>query len=167
MIPIKIRSIFDNWEVKAGKHQKWPLGVDYNTQTIPDDYLNTIEKYETIAYLIVKDDSICYEQYWDGYSEDPYTNSFSMAKTIVSILVGVAIDEGKIKNVDQTVGDFLDAYQEGDRAKLTIKHLLTMSSGMNFEESYKSPFDFPAQSYLGSGNPSTNSHARSTRSWIS
>jgi len=142
--------IFENREVKAGEHQKWPLGIDYNTQTIPDNYLNTIEKYETIAYLIVKDDSIRYEQYWEGYSEDSYTNSFSMAKTIVSILVGVAIDEGKIKSVDQPVGDFIESYQEGDRAKLTIKHLLTMSSGMNFEESYKSPFDFPAQAYFGS-----------------
>ncbi|MBN4051184.1 serine hydrolase [bacterium AH-315-M05] len=142
--------IFDNREVKAGKHQKWALGIDYNAQPIPDNYLNTIEKYETIAYLIVKDDSIRFEQYWDGYSEDSYTNSFSMAKSIVSILVGVAIDEGKIKSVDQSVGDFLESYQEGDRAKLTIKHLLTMSSGMNFEESYKSPFDFPAESYFGS-----------------
>ena len=142
--------IFHNKEVETGEYQEWSLGKDYNTQTIPDNYLTTIEKYETIAYLIIKDDSIRYEQYWDGYSEDSYTNSFSMAKTIISILVGIAIDEGKIKSVDQPVGDFLEEYKEGNRAKLTIKHLLTMSSGINFEESYKNPFYFPAEAYFGS-----------------
>ena len=142
--------IFHNKEVETGEYQEWSLGKDYNTQTIPDNYLTTIEKYETIAYLIIKDDSIRYEQYWDGYSEDSYTNSFSMAKTIISILVGIAIDEGKIKSVDQPVGDFLEQYKEGNKAKLTIKHLLTMSSGINFEESYKNPFYFPAEAYFGS-----------------
>src|SRR3990172_800573 len=92
--------IFHNKEVETGEYQEWSLGKDYNTQTIPDNYLTTIEKYETIAYLIIKDDAIRYEQYWDGYSEDSYTNSFSMAKTIISILTGIAIDEGKIKSVD-------------------------------------------------------------------
>jgi CubicO group peptidase (beta-lactamase class C family) len=73
-----------------------------------------------------------------------------MAKTFVSVLVGIAIGEGKIKSVDQAVGDFLPEYKEGENAKLTVKHLLTMSSGIDFDEDYISPFAYPAKAYYGS-----------------
>jgi CubicO group peptidase (beta-lactamase class C family) len=62
----------------------------------------------------------------------------------------MALDEGKIKSVDQPVSDFLPEFKEGDNSKLTIKHLLTMSSGINFDEDYVNPLAYPAQSYYGS-----------------
>jgi CubicO group peptidase (beta-lactamase class C family) len=67
----------------------------------------------------------------------------------VSVLVGIAIGEGKIKNVDQAVADFIPEYKVGKNAKLTIKHLLTMSSGIDFDEDYVSPFAYPAKAYYG------------------
>jgi CubicO group peptidase (beta-lactamase class C family) len=73
-----------------------------------------------------------------------------MAKSFVSILTGIALDEGKIKSVDQPVSDFLPEFKEGENSKLTIKHLLTMSSGINFDEDYVNPLAYPAQSYYGS-----------------
>jgi CubicO group peptidase (beta-lactamase class C family) len=73
-----------------------------------------------------------------------------MAKSFTSMLVGAAIDEGKIKSVDEPVGDFLPEYKEGDNAKLTIKNLLTMSSGINFDEDYVNPLAYPAAAYYGS-----------------
>ena len=127
--------IFENREVKTGNYQPWPLGADYNTKPIPAKYLSELENLETIAFLLIKDDSIRIEHYWEGYSENSFTNSFSMAKTIVSILTGIAIDEGKIKSVDQKVGDFINQYKDGEKSKVTIKHLLTMSSGLDFDES--------------------------------
>ncbi len=141
--------IFHNREVKSGIHQPWPIGNDYNTQKIPSVLIETMEDLETIAYLIIVNDSIRLEHYWDGYGEGSYTNAFSMAKSIVSILIGIAIDEGKIKSVDQKVGDFLDSFKEGEKARISIKHLLTMSSGLNFDESYSNPFAFPAKAYFG------------------
>jgi CubicO group peptidase (beta-lactamase class C family) len=104
---------------------------------------------ETVAFVVVKNDSLLHEQYWDGYGPDSRSNSFSMAKTFVSILIGAAIDEGKIKSIDQPVSDFLPEFKEGDNSKVTIKHLLTMSSGINFDEDYISPFAYPAQAYYG------------------
>lgn len=142
--------IFDNRLVKAGVTQEWPIGKNYNTQKIPDKYLNDFERMNTIAYLIVKDDSIRYEQYWLGYSDTSHTSSFSMAKTFISILIGIAIEEGKIKSVDQPVCDFLPEYKEGEKSKITIRHLLTMSSGIDFDESYVNPFGFAAEAYYGS-----------------
>lgn len=140
-------TIFENREVKAGTEQPWNISKNYNKKTIPVVHLQEAEKMKTIAYIIIKDDSIVHEQYWDGFDENSHTNSFSAAKTIVSILIGVAIDEGKIKSVDEPIGDFLPEYKEGKGAPITIKHLLTMSSGINFDENYINPFSYPAVAY--------------------
>lgn len=142
--------IFDNREVKAGAEQKWHHAGNYNSQKIPDTLVHHFAEMQTAAFVVVKNDSLVHEQYWDSFGPDSRSNSFSMAKTFVSMLIGIAIDEGKIKSVDQPVGDFLPEFKEGDNAKLTIKHLLTMSSGINFDENYVSPFAYPAQAYYGS-----------------
>ncbi len=142
--------IFANRVVKTGKPQPWPISKNYNTKSISADYLKQIEGFKTEAYLIIKNDSLCYEQYWDSYSDTSHTNSFSMAKSIVSILIGIAIQEGKIKSIDQHVSDFIPSFKAGMDSLLRIKDLLTMSSGINFQESYVSPFAYPAEAYYGS-----------------
>lgn len=139
--------IFEYREVKAGKVQPWNISKNYNKKSIPEAHLPEFEKMKTIAYVIIKDDSIVHEQYWDGFNADSRTNSFSAAKTIVSILIGAAIEDGKIKNEDQLIADFLPEYKEGKGAQITIKYLLTMSSGINFDENYINPFSYPAVAY--------------------
>lgn len=141
--------IFENREVKAGNYQKWNVASNYNTKTISEEHKKNFADMATVAFVVIKNDSLVHEQYWDGYGPDSHTNSFSMAKTITSILIGIAIDEGKIKSVDQPVGDFLPEFKEGDNAKLTVKHLLTMSSGINFDEDYVNPLAYPAAAYYG------------------
>jgi CubicO group peptidase (beta-lactamase class C family) len=141
--------IFDNREIKAGTYQKWKLSKAYNSKKITPEQEADFIKLQTVAYLVVKNDSIIHEQYWDGFGEDSYSNSFSMAKSFVSVLIGMAIDDGKIKSVDQSVSDFLPEFKEGDKSKITVKHLLTMSSGIDFDENYANPFAYPAQAYYG------------------
>ncbi len=141
--------IFANRLVKVGNPKPWALSKDYNKKSIPEAYLKQIQNYKTEAYLIIKNDSICYEQYWDGYSDTSHTNSFSMAKSIVSALTGIAIQEGKIKSIDEHVSDFITSFKTGMDTMLTIKDLLTMSSGMNYDESYVNPFAYPAEAYYG------------------
>jgi len=142
--------IFDNREVKAGTEQRWHNSKNYNSKKISSEMDAHFAGLQTVAYVIVKNDSLLHEQYWDGFGEDSRSNSFSMAKTFVSILIGMAVDEGKIKSIDQPVSDFLPEFKEGDNAKLTIKHLLTMSSGINFDENYVNPIAYPAAAYYGS-----------------
>jgi len=142
--------IFDNREVKAGTEQKWHAAKSYNDKKIAPELEAHFEAMKTIAFVVIKNDSLQHEQYWDGYGADSHSNSFSMAKTFVSILIGMAIDEGKIKSIDEPVSDFLPEFKEGDNAKLTIKHLLTMSSGINFDENYVNPLAYPAAAYYGS-----------------
>jgi CubicO group peptidase (beta-lactamase class C family) len=141
--------IFSNREVAAGAAQEWHNSKMYNSKKISEEAQKEFDAMQTVAYVVIKNDSLIHEQYWDGYGEDSYSNSFSMAKTFTSMLIGAAIDEGKIKSVDEPVGDFLPEYKEGDNAKLTIKNLLTMSSGINFDENYVNPFAYPAAAYYG------------------
>ncbi len=129
---------------------KWKKSKNYNQVNISDSLKKTLEKIETVAFLIIKDDSIQYEQYWDGYSPDSYSNSFSMAKSYVGALIGIALQEGKIKNINQPVSDFLPEFKEGDKSKITIRHLLMMSSGLNWEEGYASPLSVTTEAYYGS-----------------
>lgn len=143
-------TIFENRAISNGKDTNdWSLGKDYNKAKTPDFLSAELTKLESIAYLIIKDDSIRYEQYWDGYGPDKLSGSFSMAKTFVSILAGIALDEGKIKSLDQSVSDFIQEFKEGENAKVTIRHLLTMSSGLNWDESYINPFSKTTKAYYG------------------
>ncbi len=141
---------FENREVKAGAVQEWPSAHDLNKKEIPADILQKFKDYKTVAFLVFRDDSLRHEQYWDGYDQNSVSNSFSIAKTFVGVMTGIAISEGKIKSIDQPVGDFLPEFREGTAAKITIKHLLTMSSGINFNESYTNPLAYPAAAYYGS-----------------
>ncbi len=141
--------IFANRAVKSGPYQKWNNSFFYNSKLLPTTTEQSFTQLETVAFVVVKNDSLIHEQYWDGFNADSYSNSFSMAKSFVSILVGIAIDEGKIKSVEQPVSDFLPEFKTGKNALLRIKHLLTMSSGINFDEDYVNPFAYPAKAYYG------------------
>lgn len=144
-------SIFENREVRTETFVPVPDSRDYNKTKLKSDFRKVLEDFSTIAFLVLKNDSVLYEEYWDGYNADSYSGSFSVAKSIVSLLIGIAIDEGKIKSVDQKVCDFIPEYKQGLNAKLTIRHLLTMSAGFDMKESYVDPFSLTVKIYFGSG----------------
>lgn len=141
--------IFDNSVVSAGGYIPIPEAQKYNKMTLSPVFRNYLSESETVALLVLKNDSVCYEEYWDGYGKETLSNSFSVAKSIVSILIGIAIDEGKIKGVDQKVSDFIPEYAHGLNAQLTIKHLLTMTASFNWDESYNSLFSKTTKEYYG------------------
>ncbi len=141
--------IFNNRTIKAGNYQPWEKSKNYNKFKINEKYTPDFKKFKTVAFVIIKDKKLLHEQYWLGYNENSLSNSFSMAKSFISLLVGFAIDDGKIKNINQKVGDFIPEFSKGDNAKLTIKNLITMSSGLNWKESYGSPFTKTTQAYYG------------------
>ena len=141
--------IFANRTIASGEHDPWLISKRLNEYEIPADILTGMEEYDPVAFLIIRKDSIVLEKYWEGYSESSLSNSFSMAKTFVGILTLKAINDGYIENVDQKVSEFLPGFDEGMNSELTIRHLLSMSSGMNFDESYGDPFGFMAKAYYG------------------
>lgn len=137
------------------KPSKLPLEFNfhpkYNTQKIPKDYREYIESVGTKALIISKGDTLVYEEYWDEHEEHTVSNSFSMSKTIVALLVGIAVDEGKIKSLDDFVGDYLPEFKLGERNCVTIRDLLVMASGLDWEESAINPLSDNAESYYGTG----------------
>ena len=135
--------------IEAGTHQKWAIADNYNTAELPDFIKPVNDSLETVAFMVIVNDSIQFEKYWHGYSADTMSNSFSMSKSWVSTLIGVAIKEGKIKSVDQKVCDFLPNFCEGRNAEVTIKNLLTMSSGLNWTEDYYNPIGQTSEAYYG------------------
>ncbi|MEJ8804439.1 serine hydrolase domain-containing protein [Pontibacter sp. H249] len=142
--------IFDQREIDAPRRsQPWPLASKYNKVSLPDELVQLHLDIESVAFLLIHNDSILYEQYWGGYSSESKSNSFSMAKSIVSTLVGVAIKEVHIRSVEQPVADFLPEFREANKAKIRIKHLLWMSSGLNWDESYSSPLSVTTEAYYG------------------
>lgn len=140
------QDVFETRIVGDATYQPWKISKDYNKEQ-DASFLKKIEKLEPVAFLVVKDDAILYEKYWKGYSDSSMTNSFSVAKSFIGLLVGIALDEGKINSIDDPVGNYLLEFK--DHPELTIKHLLTMSSGINFDEDYNSPVGYMAKAYYG------------------
>lgn len=127
----------------------WPTSADYNRFEPEDSLRIKLDSLETVAFLVIHQDSLLYENYSGGYGEQSLTNSFSMAKSVVGMLIGKAIGDGYIKSVDQAVTEFIPELGEGPGESLQIRHLLQMSSGIDFGESYQNPFGFIAKAYYG------------------
>ena len=139
---------FDNAVVENGTPQPWSNHKAYNSVK-ETEKLNLINKSNgTIAYVIIKNDSIWFENYYDGFGEDSQSNSFSMAKSYVSGLMGKAIQDGYIKSLDQPVSDFLPTFNEGLASKMTVGDLSSMASGTNWDEKYYSPLSITTRAYF-------------------
>ena len=102
--------------IETGTHQEWGISSNYNKVELPEFINKVNEELETVAFMVIKSDSIIFEEYWHGYTEDRMSNSYSMAKSWVSTLVGVAIKEGKIESVNQKVCDFMPEFCEGENS---------------------------------------------------
>jgi len=123
-----------------------------NTGVEIDDYKRLLEEHENMkstAFLVIQNNEIILEKYWEGYNTKSHSNSFSMAKTIVTILMQKAIQDGYIESLNQKVGDFFPHFNEGDNSKLTVGDLSSMSSGLDWDESYSSPFSITTEAYFG------------------
>ncbi|THU40073.1 serine hydrolase [Niastella caeni] len=140
---------FTNNTVVTGEAQPWQMAADYNKNPLPVELKKMLEDLETIAVLAIKNDSILYEYYWDGYSDSSLSGSFSMAKSITSLLIGAAVKEGKIHSIQDPVGNYLPEFKTGEKAKVRIIDVLTMSSGSNWDESYGNPFSVTTELYYG------------------
>jgi len=140
---------FDNDTVsKSTIAQPWAIHKDYNKVKATPALENLHKEIGTVAFLIIKNDSIWHESYYDGFDKNSKSNSFAMAKIVVSAALGKAIMEGKIKSLDQLVSDFFPEFKEGKSATMTVGDLSSMASGLNWDESYYSPFSITTRAYF-------------------
>ena len=139
---------FPNREIKKGTAQPWNIAKDYNSVEATPTLAKTHKELQTIAFLIIKNDSIWHESYFDGFNKDSKSNSFSMAKSIVTAALGKAIMQGKIKSLDQKVTDFFPELKGKFAKEVTVGDLSSMASGLSWDEKYYSPFSIVTRAYF-------------------
>lgn len=148
-VDIDDNDIFIQRKVEAGVAQPWPIASIYNKQTLDTNLANELVRQKSIAYLVIHRDSLVYEAYWEGYSDSSLSNSFSMSKSVIGMLTGVALKEGAIKSLDQTVSEFIPEYASNGKGKLTLRNLITMSAALSWDEAYTSLFSVTTEAYYG------------------
>ena len=126
-----------------------PEHVNFNKVKISKEDRKFLEDLETKALLVFKGDSLMYEEYWGEHTKETVSNSFSVAKTLVALLISIAVEDGKIKSLDESVSNYIPEFKTGGKEVITIRHLLAMSSGLDWEESGKNPLSDNAESYYG------------------
>ena len=127
----------------ATKRADWIDTLHFYSQ--PPKYVNkTFEEAmkdvsTTQGVMIIHDDSIVYERYWGDFSADRMATIFSVSKSITSLLCGIAVDEGYIESIDDPVTKYLPELKRKDPKweRLTIRHLLNMESGLDFDDEYE------------------------------
>ena len=143
---INMGSIF--LESPAIKSSDEPYRFTNEPFELPDSYFFEGEKlslqegiahFHTDGLLILHDGKVLFEQYWNGNTKDSKHISFSVAKSYLSALVGIAFDENLINSMDDTVEKYLPEFKGTGYEGVTIKNLLQMSSGIAFNEDYADP----------------------------
>jgi CubicO group peptidase (beta-lactamase class C family) len=114
-----------------------PKTYEYKGET--KDIAEFLEGTWTTGLIVIKDDKIAFEEYYLGNTEESKAISWSVAKSFVSALVGIAIDEGHIKDISDPVTDYVPMLKGTGYDNVSIKDVLQMSSGVRFNEDY---FDF-------------------------
>jgi len=132
--PVKISSAASSSEITInGKTQTFNEFLHYS---------------RTVAFVIIHKDTIKFEHYDYKYNDSSIVTSFSVAKSVTSILIGGAIADGLIKSIDEPITNYIPEMREEMKA-VKIKHLLQMTSGIRYNESYYSPFSEAAEYYYG------------------
>jgi len=143
---------FDSREVKIGEPDPWMESVKINSVSLTDEEEAVHKKFKTAAFLLIENDEIIFEKYWNKHSQEAVSNSFSVVKSVTALLVGVAHDEGLIKSLDDKACGYIPELCNGSEknANITIRDLLTMTSTVDFDEHYGDPFGFMARATYGS-----------------
>jgi CubicO group peptidase (beta-lactamase class C family) len=95
-----------------------------------------LDRTRTTAFVVLRGDEVLVEEYGEGQSRESLQTSFSVAKSVLSTLVGIAIERGEIGGLDDPVTEYVPELLDRDPAfsRITLRHLVTMSSGLAYEE---------------------------------
>ena len=98
-----------------------------------------LERHELMGFLIVEGDTIQLEHYASDHGSEVRWNTFSVAKSVTSMLIGAAIKDGYIDNVNETIETYLPRMRGSEYGAITIRQALQMSSGIRWSERYDDP----------------------------
>jgi hypothetical protein len=141
---------FDQRVIAKGAEQAWPRATNYNQQTLSDPIQHHHQQYETAAFLVAQHGQLVHEQYFAPYNAQSRTNSFSVAKTITTMQVGMAVQQGFISSFDAPITDQIKEYANDPRGnKATVAQLASMKSGHEWDENYYLPLNMTTDLYYG------------------
>jgi CubicO group peptidase (beta-lactamase class C family) len=123
-----------------------------NNELLPDAICldKYIDETKSVALLIIRNDTILFEQYEPAYNESSIFNIFSVTKMFITTLVGAAIKDGLIESVDQKVSDYIPELRNKEGFnEITIKHLLLHTTGIKFSDVKYNPISDNARYYYG------------------
>jgi len=145
----KMNERFRNLDQKFSSRKVEPsetiFHLEKNLKDLPEDYMYLGEKHSvndfikrtnTTGLIVIQDDKITYEEYFNGYKETDRMITWSVSKSIISALIGIAIEEGYINDVYDYVTDYVPSLLKSGYREVTIKDVLQMSSGIKFNEDY-------------------------------
>lgn len=112
------------------------------------DFEKLLKKSRTTAFLVIKDDQILYENYFNEYTKATDHPSFSVSKSFVSALIGIAIEEGHITSLNDPIRKYLPEL-DASFDPVTLADVINMQSGIKFSEGYFNPFGEVAKFYYG------------------
>src|SRR5699024_8037558 len=145
-----MQQIFPSKQVAAGtKTYSLEKGKSITPKWKDETTLSTYMKINHIAGVIVlKNNKIRLEKYADGVDENTVWTSFSMAKSVSSMLLAIALKEGDIQDMDDALAQYIPELKGYDYGKVTVRQLLTMTSGIAWNEDYEDKNADVAQMYL-------------------
>ena len=136
--------------IQAGDLQPWPENPRKNQKPLDAAMLAYLQQHGTAAFVVAHQGAILHEQYFAPYNADSRTNSFSMAKTITTLQVGLAVQQGVISSFDAPLTEQILEYAQDPRGqKATVAQLSAMKSGHDWTENYYLPLNVTTELYYG------------------
>ncbi len=139
--------VFNNRTINKGTPEQWVNHPKLGQIKMSAEQHQYIERLNASSFLVSWGDTIIYEEYFNEHNATRLSNSFSMAKSVVALLIGAAVEDGFIKSIDEPAANYLPEFKVDKKDEITIRHFLTMSSGLSWNENYFNPFGETAELY--------------------
>lgn len=141
---------FAQRKIATSQPLAWEKDAAFNKEPLNSATLSYLQQYKSAAFLVAKNGKLLHETYFSSYTEASKTNSFSIAKTVTTMQVGLAVQQGLIPSFDAPITQFLPEYAGNARgAKATLSQLSAMKAGHDWTENYKLPFNVTTDLYYG------------------
>jgi CubicO group peptidase (beta-lactamase class C family) len=136
--------------IATGTPRPWPKDARHNRDPLDADTLAYLRRHGTAAFLVAQDGALLHETYFAPYDADSRTNSFSVAKTITTMQVGLAVREGFVSSFDAPLVERLPEYANDPRGRrATVSQLSAMKAGHDWSEHYYLPLNVTTELYFG------------------
>lgn len=112
------------------------LNISYNFQGKTRKMSDFLERLKTTGFLLVKNDVIVYEKYFQDYANTDKITSWSVAKAFISALIGIALEDNYIDSIDDPITKYMPELKVSGYNNVPIKHILQMQSGVRFTENF-------------------------------